>query len=34
MSRVFPFISVDDEQTAISLYKQAFTVKKIGTPTY
>ena len=34
MSRVFPFISVDDAQAAISLYKQAFTVKEIGTPTY
>jgi len=34
MSRVFPFISVDDSQSAISLYKRAFIVEEIGSPTY
>lgn len=34
MSRVFPFISLDDAQSAISLYKQAFIVEEIGSPTY
>jgi uncharacterized glyoxalase superfamily protein PhnB len=34
MSRVFPFISVDDAQSAITIYKQAFKVEEIGSPTY
>jgi uncharacterized glyoxalase superfamily protein PhnB len=34
MSRVFPFISVDDARKAIEIYKQAFTTEEIGMPTY
>lgn len=34
MSRVFPFISVDDAKNAIRLYKQAFDVIEVGDPTY
>ena len=34
MSRVFPFISVDNARKAIDVYKQAFVTEEIGMPTY
>lgn len=34
MSRVFPFISVNNAREAIELYKQAFHLEEIGKPTF